>query len=72
MRIQFRVKNQSSGLDDLLIDNGTKDNCHIEVTDDIGHKHEHVRTREALAKSLDDCDYPLEAGDTIHLVDLDE
>ena len=67
MRIQFRVKTQSSGLDELLIDNGTKDECHYN-----GPVDGHTAIRRTLSEALRKSDYPVQAGDTIHLVDLEE
>ena len=67
MRIQFRAKTRVSGLDALLIDNGTKNECHYS-----GPADDHIAIRKALADALIKSDYPVEAGDTIELIDLDD
>ena len=67
MRIQFRVKTQS-GIDSLLIEDGTKDECHFEGKDGFCD----AELRKVLSSALRRSDFSLSAGDTIHLVDLDE
>ena len=67
MKIQFRVKTQVSGLDALLIDNGTEHECHYN-----GPADDHNAIRKALADAMIKSDYPVEAGDTIELIDLDD
>ena len=67
MRIQFVVKTQLAGPADLLIDNDTEDNCHYNGPDDG-----HAAIRRTLAEALAKSDFPLEAGDTIQLINLDD
>ena len=64
MRLQFRVKTQS-GIDALLFDNDTADNCHYSGPSDF-----HAMIRRSLADTLCAGGYPLEDGDTIHVVKI--